>query len=311
MYRERADPGNKRSIPGSSQGAGVDLPLVGIPRLDPPAGKGLTGAQGEPATSTDPGTDVEVEPVAITIPAKVIPLYDNLYVVAPEHDRRDEDDKAQMQNAIRDDVDSYDPPEGDRIYAIATRFVANHVRAVRRGKAIGSTDRVSAGGTLVVSEKKVQHYPFPVTPIDWAIEGNRVIEAHGRRIGRWRLGGATVPSRRFIWAPGKGDGFDLGYFLANVCAILNMRVPVPIAAIGDVGVKGNQILGDRWMIEERRQTLRENQIRHLILPVRAGFMPGDHSGVRYWPVYDTNHAFVSLLAASASDQAASAGASPT
>jgi hypothetical protein len=309
MYRERVDPGDKKSSPANTPGAGVDLALVGIPRLDPPAGKGLTDTQSEPATSPGPDTDADLEPVT-TIPAKVIPLYDNLYVVVPEHDQRDEDDKAQMQNAFRDDGDSYGPPERDRMYTLATRFVASHVRVVRSGKAIGSTDRVSAEGTLVVSEKKVPRSPIPMT-LDWAIEGNRVIEVHGRRIGRWRLGGATVPSRRFIWAPGKGDGFDLGYLLANVCAILNMRVPVPIAAIGDVGLKDNQILGDKWMIEERRQTLRENQIRHLILPVRAGFMPGDHSGVRYWPVYDANHAFVSLLAAAASDQAGSAGGSAT
>jgi hypothetical protein len=82
-----------------------------------------------------------------------------------------------------------------------------------------------------------------------------------------------------------------------------MRVQVPIAAVGDVGLEVNQILGDKWMVEERREALVDNNIKHLILPAKAGYMSGNHSGVDYWPVRDINEAFFSLFAAAASETA--------
>jgi hypothetical protein len=41
----------------------------------------------------------------------------------------------------------------------------------------------------------------------------------------------------------------------------------------------------------------------MILPVKAGYMSGNHSGVDYWPVRDVNEANFSLLAAAASETA--------
>jgi hypothetical protein len=252
------------------------------------------------------GTDVEAEEETgrSNVPSKAFPLYDNLYVVVPGGDKLDEEDeKALLGNVTRDNADPYDLPERDRMYALATQFVAHHVRVVRSGGKIKSSGRVFQDGTVVISEKPIPRIPLRTAKITWAIEGGRVVDVRDHRVPCWHLSKVRIPSRQFIWAPGKGDSFDLAYLLANLCAILNLHLPVPVAAVGDVGLEVNQILGNKWMVEERRDAIREGQLANLILPVKAGFMPGDHRGVEYWPVHDVNEAFFSMFAVASAEVA--------
>ena len=117
-----------------------------------------------------------------------------------------------------------------------------------------------------------------------------------------RLTRVTLPARRFIWAPGKGDVFDLAYLLANLCAILGTEVPEPAAATGVVALTTNHVLG-KGVMEDKRRAGEHDHMAHLILPFGAHLMPGEHHGVRYWPARDVNEAVYSLLAAASSDQA--------
>jgi hypothetical protein len=302
MFNDPADPErHELTAPNTSGSWSVDLPLVGIPSLDVPPSNGSARVQ----AGSNVEVDDETEAARATFPSKAFPLYDNLYVVVPGRDQLDEEeDKALLESTDRDNVDPFDLPERDRMYALAAQFVANHVRVVRSGEKIKSAaGKVFQDGTLVISEDQFPRFPLRLAKITWAIEGGRVVDVRGHRVLCAHLSKVAIPPRRFIWAPGRGDSFDLAYLLANLCAILNLHIPVPVAAIGDIGLQVNQIFGDKWLVEERREAIRDGQIRDLILPLRSGFMPGDHRGVYYWLVQDINEAFFSLLAAASSETA--------
>ena len=144
--------------------------------------------------------------------------------------------------------------------------------------------------------------PFWPVKLNWAIERNRVVDVHDHRVLRGRLTKFKIPPRRFIWGPGHGDSYDLAYLLGNVCAITSMHAPRPVAVTGDVDLLTNQVLGS-GLIEDKREAALNDQMAHLILPLRTHLMPGDHLGVRYWPARDVNEAVFSLFSASCSDLA--------
>ena len=154
----------------------------------------------------------------------------------------------------------------------------------------------------MVSERQIPRLPFRLVKLNWAIERNNVVDVHDHRVMRGRLTTFEIPSRRFIWGPGRGDSYDLAYLLGNVCAIMSLHVREPVAVTGDVDLATNQILGS-GLIEDKREAAANDRMAHLILPFRTHLMPGDHSGVRYWPARDVNEAAFSLFSASCSDAA--------
>jgi hypothetical protein len=202
----------------------------------------------------------------------------------------------------RGSLDPFDLPERDRMYVLAIQFVANHVRQVRSGSTVWSRDRSFGEGTFVISEKPMPLLPFRLVRLNWAVEHGAVVDVHDHRVFAIRLGKVAIPTRRFIWAPGKGDTFDIAYVLGNVCAILGMCVSEPVAASGDVALETNQIVGSD-PIEAKRDAAVHDRMRHLILPFGTRLMPGEHDGVRYWPSRDVNEAVYSLMASASSDLA--------
>ena len=231
------------------------------------------------------------------------PLYDNVYVLAPSRERLDPAAEAELLLPDnRDQLNPFDLPERDRMYALAIQFVDNHVRRLRSGASIKARDRTFGDDIIVVSEKRIPRLPFLPVRLNWAIERNKVVDLHDHRVMRGRLTRFKIPPRRFIWGPGRGDSYDLAYLLGNVCAITSLHVPQPVAVTGDVELSTNQVLGS-GLIEEKREAAVNDRMAHLILPFRTHLMPGDHRGVRYWPARDVNEAAFSLFSASCSEVA--------
>jgi hypothetical protein len=242
---------------------------------------------------SDPQPEAEVPLV------QAFPLFDNVYVLAVKKQGRDADEDREMKQLLNsDEVDRFDLPQSDHMYAVALEFVSNHVRRVRSGRSISTRKRQFDDTTLVISGKAIPRLPLRFVKIRWAIERGAAVDLMGRRVFRPRLSRIDMPGRSFIWAPGSGDSFDLAYVLANVCAILRLHIPDPLAAVGDVGLRNNEVAGGHFEIEQKRGTARAQGIRNLIISARSGFMPGDHLGVRYWPVNDVDEAVFSMLAAS-------------
>jgi hypothetical protein len=280
--------------------AGFDSdPDVPVHPGEAPTDLEATGDRPPRAAEISIGTDKHLAFTAI-------PLYDNIHVLAPLPPGQTRNDLIAEANRLaradRDSLDPFDVPERDRMYVLAVQFVANHVRQVRSGSTIWSRDRSFSDGTLVISERAMPLVPFRLVRLNWAIEHDAVIDVHGHRVFAFRLKKVRIPHRRFIWAPGKGDSFDIAYVLGNLCAILGIQVPEPVAASGDVALQTNQIVGS-GRIEAKREAAVHDRMAHLILPFGTHLMPGDHHGVRYWPSRDVNEAVYSLLATASSDLA--------
>lgn len=95
--------------------------------------------------------DVDLSESAQQLEAKAFPLYGNIYVLTLRGERPDTGAEAEvLRHPTRDNVDQFDLPERDRMYALATQFVASHVRRVRTEGALKSRDRSFGSGTLVV-----------------------------------------------------------------------------------------------------------------------------------------------------------------
>jgi hypothetical protein len=232
--------------------------------------------------------------------ATAYPLYDNVYVLVPNSERLDPDEASELGlNATPDYTDQLDLPGRDRMYELATRFVQSHVRRVKSASAIRAADRSFSDRALVISERRFSRLPLRLAKVRWAIDQNVVVDMRHHRILCARLAKVEIPSRRFIWGPGTGDTFDLAYLLANVCAILGMHIPVPVAATGVVASGTTQILGNDPIVG-KRLAASVSRIDHLILPFDAHLMPGLHDGVRYWPARDVNEAVCALLCAASS-----------
>ncbi len=285
---------------------GLDLPV--IPAVPVHAGApGVHSAVDLPSAGSPPDDDtlepVDLEPVDLGPAMTAFPLYDNIYVLAPGRERLHPGaEAALLLPANRDALDPFDLPERDRMYALATQFVDNHVRRLRSGASLKTRDRTFGDGAVVVSERRFPRLPFRPVRLNWAIEHNAVVDVHDHRVLRAHLTRFKIPPRRFIWGPGHGDTYDLAYLLGNVCAITGMHAPQPVAATGDVDLSTNQIQGS-GLIEDKREAALNTGMAHLVLPFRTHLMPGNHSGVRYWPARDVNEAIFSLFAASCSDVA--------
>jgi hypothetical protein len=237
-------------------------------------------------------------------PAKAFPLYDGIYVLPMRSERADAaTEEAEMQNLSLEDLDPFDLPERDRMYQIALTFVANHVRTVRPGNSVRSAKGNFGEGSLVISDKPIPRIPLRFVHLTWAVDRGRVVDARRHTTFGWRLEKVRVPSRQFIWAPGQGDIFDVAYFLANICAILGLHLTKSVAAVGDVDFNTNQLRGSHDDIDERREAALRAGIPNLILPFRAGFTPGNHLGVDYWPARDTGEAAFSFFATASSEVA--------
>lgn len=230
--------------------------------------------------------------------ASAYPLYDNIYVLVPAHVRLDSEEAAELGlDTIPNDVDQFDLRGQDRIYELASKFVRNHVRRVKARSAIKAGGRLLSDRAIVISEKRFSRLPFRFARLSWAVDRNAVVDVHDQKVLCGRLTKVVIPPQRVVWGAGSGDTFDVAYLLANVCAILGMHVPVPVAATGAMELRTNQIVGND-PIEDKRLAAQKSGIAHLILPVGARFMPGLHGGVRYWPVYNVDHAIYSLFSAS-------------
>ncbi|MFZ0667622.1 MAG: hypothetical protein WAM97_17870 [Acidimicrobiales bacterium] len=263
--------------------------------IDPAGNERLRFRSSELGSETELVPDSYPEPEAPVVQA--FALFDNVYVLARKTDSHQAEEHDEISRKLKfDRVDQFDLPEADRMYALAVQFVADHVRRVRSARSV-TRKRQLEQGALVVSEKKVPRFPFRFARVRWTIEHSSVIDLRGHRVFRPRLSNIEIPQRSFIWAPGPGDSFDLAYILGNVCAILHLHIPEPLAVVGDVGGATDDVIGGHYEIEQKRGTAREQGIRHLIIPARSGFMPGDHLGVRYWPVNDVNGAVFCMLAA--------------
>ena len=229
--------------------------------------------------------------------AAAFPLYDNVYVLVPNHERLEPEEAAELGLVTSpEDFDQFAVPERDRMYDLALQFIRNHVRSVRSGSAVKSKGLSFSDRALVVSEKRCPRLPFRATKVSWVVDRNAVVDVHKTKVLSVRLAKVDIPPRRYIWGPGRGDSFDLAYLLANICAILSMHVPEAVAASGVVMSRGGQIVGNDPIVDKRRAASK-SRITHLILPSAAHLMPGSHDGVRYWPVRDVNEAVFSLLSA--------------
>ena len=250
--------------------------------------------------------DPRLAPSVDTPSVVALPLYGNVHVLAPlpfGQDRLDFLAEAEhMAETPREELDPFDLPERDRMYELAVQFVSNHVRQVGPGSTLWARDRSFGEGALVVSEKPFPRLRLRPVRLNWVIDDHRVIDVQGQRALGTRFTRVTVPARRFIWAPGRGDAFDLAYLLGNLCAILGIEVPEPVAATGVVALTTNHVLGND-PVQDKRRAGEHDHMAHLILPFVTHLMPGEHHGVRYWPARDTNEAVYSLLAAASSDQA--------
>jgi len=248
--------------------------------------------------------DATFDSVAPTSAA--VTLYDNIYVLARLASGEERADLiAEAQRLAASDHDALDPfdlPERDRMYTLATQFVGNHVRKLRSGSAIKARGRSFGDCTFVVSEKPIPRFPIRLVKLNWAIDGQAVVDVQDHRVLRARLTRVAIPPRRFIWSVGKGDEHDVAYLLGNLCAILNIHVPESVAATGVIAANTNQVLGSGLM-EDKRQAAGHDRMAHLVLPFGTHLMPGDHHGVRYWPVRDANEAHYSLLSVACSDRA--------
>jgi hypothetical protein len=256
-------------------------------------------------TPSDVGGETETPVSSEDEPgAAAIPLYDNVHVLVPLAVGRDRDDlmaeAKRLRAAGRDALDPFDVPERERMYVLARLFVRGHVRRLRSGGAIRAVGRTFGDGTLVVSEKPFPRFPFRLIKVNWVIDGHDVVDVHDHRVLGARLTRVPIPARRFIWAPGKGDTYDLAYVAANVCAILDIHVPEPVAVSGDVALATHAVLGKN-LSEDKREGAARDGMAHLILPFGAHLMPGKHHGVRYWPARDVNEGLYSLLSAASSD----------
>jgi hypothetical protein len=253
-------------------------------------------------TRTEPSSD-EPELDEPKPRATAFPLYDNVYVLVPNHERLEPEEAAELGlQTSPEELDQFDVPERDRMYGLAMQFVRNHARRVRSGSAVKSRGLSLSDRAIVVSEKRCPRLPFRVAKLSWAVDRNAVVDLHKTKVLSVRLARVDIPPRRYIWGPGRGDSFDLAYLLANVCAILSMHVPEPVAASGVVTSRSGQIVGND-PIEDKRRAASKSRMAHLILPFAAHLMPGFHEGVRYWPVRDVNEAVFSLLSAACSGNA--------
>jgi hypothetical protein len=275
-------------------------------RPDSPARSGELPADSEATQDRPPGVPETSFGTDRHVAFAAVPLYDNVHVLAPLPPGQKRADLITEANRLasmdRGSLDPFDVPERDRMYVLAVQFVANHVRQVRSGSTVWSRDRSFGEGTFVISEKPMPLLPFRLVRLNWAVEHDAVVDVHDHRVFAIRLEKVAIPPRRFIWGPGKGDTFDIAYVLGNVCAILGIHVPEPVAASGDVALETNQIVGSD-PIEAKRNAAVHDRMRHLILPFGTRLMPGDHQGVRYWPSRDVNEAVYSLLASASSDLA--------
>jgi hypothetical protein len=235
--------------------------------------------------------------------AAAFPLYDNVYVLVPSHERLELEEAAELGLVTGpEDAGQFDAPERDRMYDVALQFIRNHVRRVRSGSAVKSKDLSFSDRAIIVSEKRCPRLPFRATKVSWVIDRNAVVDLHKTKAFSLRLAKVDIPPRRYIWGPGRGDSFDLAYLLANICAILSMHVAETVAASGVVMSRGGQVVGNDPIVDKRRAASKSG-IAHLILPFAAHLMPGSHDGVRYWPVRDVNEAVFSLLSAASSGNA--------
>jgi hypothetical protein len=235
-----------------------------------------------------------------------IPLYDNIYVLAyipPGEERDDLIVAAQrLENADQDQRDQRDVTERDRMYALAIQFISEHVRMIKSGSTIRARDRLFGDGTVVVSEKPIPRFPIRLVKLNWAIDRHMVVDVHDHRVLRARLTKVTNPARRCIWTVGKGDEHDVAYLLGNLCALLDIHVPESVAATGVVAPHSKEVLGGSLM-EDKRQAAILDHMAHFVVPYDTHLMPGDHEGVRYWPVRDAYEANYSLLSVACSDLA--------
>jgi hypothetical protein len=278
---------------------GFDLPPSRQPDERPAPGTAVTRV----GVDTDLSTAGEARSSEPEPRSAAFALYDNVYVLVPQTEQLDPAEAAELGlNATTDNVDQFDLPERDRMYELAKQFVRNHVRTVKSGSALQSQGRSFSDRAIVVSEKKIPRLPLRHAKVSWAIDRNAVIDVHDHKVLSARLTKVEIPSRRFIWGPGQGDTFDVPYLLSNLCAILSMHVPDPVAATGVVALGTNQILGND-PIEDKRLAASRSRMAHLILPFRAHLMPGLHDGVRYWPARDVDEAIYSLFSAACADRA--------
>jgi hypothetical protein len=235
-----------------------------------------------------------------------LPLYDNVHVIAPLPPGETRDDllarARQMQSADPNTLDPFDLPERDRMYELATSFVATHVRQLRPGSTMFARNRSFGSRTLVISERAIPRIPFRVVRLTWAVDRGNVVDVRGHKVFAFRLMRLAIPLRRFIWAPGKGDVFDVAYVLGNLCAILGLRIPKPVAACGIVALQTNQIVGNGGL-EGQRDAASHDGVSDMILPFATHLMRGMHEGVRYWPARDVNEAVFSMLSAACADVA--------
>jgi hypothetical protein len=230
-------------------------------------------------------------------------LYDNVFVLA---DR----EEARQSNAHRgeigghepsiDPLDEFDIPERDRMYKIATEFVARHVRILRSGASVRAAGRTFRDGSLVISERPIPRLPFRVARLNWIIEDGAIVDISGHHVTTAHLRPVPVPAREVLWAPGHGDRYDVAYLIANVCAVLGLTLPESIAAFGDVLLNTNAVLGTGRM-DDARTAAEQEGIRHLILPFDTHLMSGELQNVRYWVVRDALDAVYAMFSAAASD----------
>jgi hypothetical protein len=223
--------------------------------------------------------------------SKTFPIYDNIYVVEPDRLRAD-DIPAGLVDAFAPSFMAVEAG-ADAMYDRALAFVERHARRVISDRGVRVTGRTLPTGTKVIRTSGTNHR------IRWVIAGNQVLHGQEIQVGRARYRHLEIPPRRYIWRGGSGEAVDVAYLLANVCAILNMHLPGPLAAVGTIADGTDEIPGSRWMMEGRRKAVADAGITDLILPAKCGFMPGRHLGVRYWPAFNTEQAIDAMFAAAA------------
>src|SRR5579872_4946534 len=189
---------------------------------------------------------------------------------------------------------SLDQPERVRVQAIASDFVDHHVRRLERPYAIRSAHQHFTVGTLLVSERWVPESRLRHATFRWAITAGHVVELRDARLPVGHLGHCQPMDMRPFGHQAHGDRTALAAFLAYVLDLLEVDLPAPLAAIGDIALNTNQVLTVSGITPYLEGAFAD-QMHDLVLPLGNHKMDGLHGNVRYWPVRDTNEAVFSVL----------------
>jgi hypothetical protein len=190
--------------------------------------------------------------------------------------------------------EDFNRPERERIRAIATEFVHEHVRVIRHDYSIKTPHHHFGVGTTVISEDPVPKTLLRHARFQWAIADGAVAELRNARLPVGHLEEYKPPAMKSTGEGWPGFESGLAIFLSFLFELLGIASPVPLGAVGDIAFNTNAV-GVVSDIDAYLDAAQSGELRDLVLPSINGKTSGMHNQVRYWSVGDTNEAAYSAL----------------